>query len=146
MKRVCSSLVLVAIALLPAANAGDMDKDAKAIEGDWSPVSAEMAGMKMPDEFAKSIQLNVKNGRYIVTVGKAKDEGSLKLDAAKKPKAMDIIGTDGPNKGKTFLAIYDVNGDSLKICYDLGGKARPEDFKTAQGTQQFLVAYKRATR
>lgn len=145
MKRVSASLLIVGV-LLPLAHAGESDKDAKLIEGDWSPVSAEMAGTKMPDEFAKSIQLKVKDGRYTVTVGKAKDEGTLKLDAVKKPKAMDIIGTDGPNKGKTFLAIYEVNGDSLKICYDLSGKARPEDFKTAQGTQQFLVAYKRVTR
>jgi uncharacterized protein (TIGR03067 family) len=56
---------------------------------------------------------------------------------------MTITGTDGPNKGKTFLAIYERDGDTLKVCYDLSGKAHPTEFKTAQGTQLFLVTYKR---
>jgi uncharacterized protein (TIGR03067 family) len=56
---------------------------------------------------------------------------------------LDIIGTDGPNKGKTFLAIYERDGDTLRICYDLSGKNRPKDFKSPEGTQHFLVTYKR---
>jgi uncharacterized protein (TIGR03067 family) len=58
---------------------------------------------------------------------------------------MDILGTEGPNKGKTFLAIYELTGDSLKICYDLEGKTRPTEFRTNPGTQLFLVLYKRVT-
>ena len=71
------------------------------------------------------------------------DEGTLKLKPKAKPKEMDIIGTDGPNKGKTFLAIYERDGDTLRICYDLGGESRPTEFKTKEGTKQFLVTYKR---
>ena len=29
------------------------------------------------------------------------------------PKAMEVTGTDGPNKGKTFPAIYELKGDTL---------------------------------
>ena len=56
---------------------------------------------------------------------------------------MDITGTEGPNKGKTFLAVYELDGDTLRICYDLSGKSRPTEFKTTEGTQLFLVSYKR---
>ena len=56
---------------------------------------------------------------------------------------MDITGTEGPNKGKTFQAIYELDGDTLKVCYDLSGKGRPTEFKTAEGTQLFLVIYTR---
>jgi uncharacterized protein (TIGR03067 family) len=56
---------------------------------------------------------------------------------------MDITGTDGPNKGKTILAIYERDGDTLRVCYDLSGKSRPTEFKTETGTQLFLVTYKR---
>ena len=56
---------------------------------------------------------------------------------------MDVIGTDGPNKGKTFLAIYELEGDMLRICYDLAGKTRPTAFATEQGTKLFLVRYRR---
>jgi uncharacterized protein (TIGR03067 family) len=56
---------------------------------------------------------------------------------------MDITGTDGPNKGKTFPAIYELDGDTLKVCYDLSGKERPKALKTESGTMTFLVIYKR---
>jgi uncharacterized protein (TIGR03067 family) len=56
---------------------------------------------------------------------------------------MDIEGTKGPNKGKTILAIYELKDDTLRICYDLSGKKHPKEFKTKEGTQLFLVEYKR---
>jgi uncharacterized protein (TIGR03067 family) len=56
---------------------------------------------------------------------------------------MDITGTEGPNKGKTILAIYEITDDTLRICYDLSGKARPTEFKTTKGTKLFLVTYNR---
>ena len=91
------------------------------------------------------MKLVVEGDKYAVTVGKSPlDKGTTKIDPAAKPKTMDIIGTDGPNKGKTFLAIYELNGDTLRVCYDLTGKVRPTEFKTRKGELRFLAAYKRA--
>jgi uncharacterized protein (TIGR03067 family) len=56
---------------------------------------------------------------------------------------MDVKGTKGPNKGKTFPAIYEVKGDTLRVCYDLDGKERPREFKTEKGKKYFLVTYER---
>jgi uncharacterized protein (TIGR03067 family) len=115
----------------------------EAIDGAWLPTSAELAAQKLPDDVRTSMKLVVKDDKYTVTVGKAVDRGTLKLNPSANPKAMDITGTDGPNKGKTFPAIYEQNGDTLRICYDLSGKNRPTEFKTEAGTQLFLVTYKR---
>ena len=57
---------------------------------------------------------------------------------------MDITGTDGPNKGKTLLAIYEQEGDTLRVCYDLSGQGRPTELRTNEGTPLFLVTYQRA--
>jgi uncharacterized protein (TIGR03067 family) len=46
----------------------------------------------------------------------------LKVDGAAKPKAMGIVGVEGPNKGKPLLAIYEFKDDTLRICYDPQGK------------------------
>jgi uncharacterized protein (TIGR03067 family) len=113
------------------------------LEGTWLPSAAELAGKLFPDEVRKTMKLVVKDDKYTVTVGKAVDKGTLKLNPKAKPKEMDIIGTDGPNKGKTILAIYERDGDTLRICYDLSGKGRPKELKTKEGTQLFLVTYKR---
>jgi uncharacterized protein (TIGR03067 family) len=86
----------------------------------------------------------VQDDRYTVTVGQATDLGTLKLNPSTSPKEMDITGTDGPNKGKRFLAIYRQDEDTLQICYDLSGANRPTEFTTQSGTQQFLVTYLRS--
>jgi uncharacterized protein (TIGR03067 family) len=78
-----------------------------------------------------------------VTAGAQTDQGTVKLESSAKPKAMMITGAEGPNKGKTLPAIYEVNGDTLRVCYNLGGQERPTAFETKAGTQQFLVTYKR---
>lgn len=119
------------------------DKELEKVQGTWLPESAELGGKAFPEDVRKTIKLTIKGEMYVVTVGKGPDCGKIKLDSAAKPKALDITGTDGPNKGKKIPAIYELDGDTWKICYDLSGKARPSEFKTKDGTQHFLVVYKR---
>jgi uncharacterized protein (TIGR03067 family) len=115
----------------------------KSLEGTWLPSSAELAGQPFSEEILKTIKMVVKGQDYTVTVGASVDKGTFKVNESAKPKTIDISGTDGPNKGKTYLCIYERTGDNLKICYNLDeGKDRPTEFKTKEGTKQFLVNYK----
>jgi uncharacterized protein (TIGR03067 family) len=56
------------------------------------------------------------------------------LDSKKIPKCMDIFPTSGDNNGKTFLAVYELAGDSLTICYSLTPTVRPENFEPNSNT------------
>jgi uncharacterized protein (TIGR03067 family) len=132
------------VASSPAAWSADDKGDT--IQGTWLPSEAELGGKTFPDQVRKTIRLVVKGDQYTVTVGAQTDRGTCKLNPSAKPKALDITGTDGPNKGKTFLAIYDRDGDTLRVCYDLSGKGRPTEFRTKAGTPLFLVTYKREKR
>jgi uncharacterized protein (TIGR03067 family) len=114
------------------------------LEGVWVPADASFAGKSMPEQFLKTIKLEVRGDAYTVTGGKTVDRGTLKRNETAKPKELDIVGTEGPNKGKTILAIYERNGDTLRICYDLAGKARPTDFEARPGTQLLFITYKKA--
>jgi uncharacterized protein (TIGR03067 family) len=141
-RRLCVTM-LVAL-LFACVSLGDESKEsAKSLDGTWLAAEAELAGMKFPDEVRRSIKLVIADGKYTVTVGTMPDRGTCKLDPSKKPMTIDITGTEGPNKGKTFLAIYERNNDTLRVCYDLSGKSRPTEFKTTAGTQLFLVSYKK---
>jgi uncharacterized protein (TIGR03067 family) len=82
-------------------------------------------------------------GAYVLKTKAPEDKGTTTVDATKSPKQLDIKGTDGPNKDKTLLCIYTLDGDTLTVCYDLSGKARPTEFKSTTGTQLFLATYKR---
>ena len=138
------SVIVLAILLTVSAIArSDDTKPAETIDGVWLPSAAELAGKPYPEEIRKTIKLVVHDDKYTVTVGQAVDRGTCKLNPASKPKELDITGTEGPNKGKTILAIYALDGDTLQVCYDLSGKSRPTEFKTAEGTQLFLVTYAR---
>src|ERR1022692_2154570 len=110
-----------AFILLLAASAWCQDAatDQKALQGKWSLTSGEIAGQPFPEAQLKSISLVITGDKYAVKVGDKTDLGTVKLDPAKKPRAMDILGTEGPNKGKTLLAIYEINGETLRLCYDL---------------------------
>jgi uncharacterized protein (TIGR03067 family) len=135
------AVLILLLSFSPAARGDAREEDA--LEGTWLPSTAELAGKMFPDEVRKAIKLVVKDGKYTVTVGKQVDKGTVKLNTSAKPKEMDLTGTDGPNKDKTILAIYERDGDTLRVCYDLGGKKRPKEFKTGEGTRLFLVTYKR---
>jgi uncharacterized protein (TIGR03067 family) len=132
-----------AVVLTQPAFGDDVKEDSKLIEGTWVPITAELAGMKLPAEAIKTWRLDLKNGKYTFKNGAEADQGTWKIDAAKKLKTIDIKGTEGPNKDKTILTIYELTDDTLKVCYDLSGKEYPTEFKTKAGSQLFLVTYKR---
>ena len=120
-------------------------EDAKepTLDGTWLPASAELGGMPFPEEIRKTIKLELKGDNYTATIGPTVDKGTVKRNPATKPKQMDITGVEGPTKGKTIPAIYEHDGDTLRVCYDLSGKGHPTEFKTTAGSLLYLVTYKR---
>jgi len=116
------------------------------LQGVWKPVQVELGGIPLPEAVLAPLRLELRKGTYVVTGAESPDKGTYAVDDSKSPKTMDVTGTDGPNKGKTFPAIYELDGDTLRICYDLSGKARPKEFKTEKRTKLYLAIYKRDRR
>jgi uncharacterized protein (TIGR03067 family) len=142
MKKIfCICLLTVAsLAVFAAEDSADF----KALQGSWIPIKAELGGNPLPADVLKTITLNLTNQNYEVTItGEQSDYGTWTLDTAAKPKGMTIVATKGPNTGKTFPCIYEIKGDTFRVCYDLSGAKRPTDFKTATGTKLYLVTYNR---
>jgi len=123
--------------------ASDQTNDLKDIQGTWLPTKAEIGGQPMTNDFLKTTVLKMDNGKYEVTVAGQPDKGAYTIDPTAKPKTLDITGTEGPNLGKKIPAIYELHGNTLRICYGLGGSPRPTEFKSPPGTPCFLVTYQR---
>ena len=136
------SFCVLALLGVQTSMADDNADGLKKLNGEWAVVSMEVAGRKLPDAAAKAIKLVNKDGEYTVTA-ESDDKGMFTVDVSKTPKTMTIKGADGPNKGKTFLCIYELNGDEMKICYDLTGKEHPKEFKTEAGKVHMLATYKK---
>jgi uncharacterized protein (TIGR03067 family) len=146
MMRLCGVL-LAAGGLL--ALAPDDKKDAAAKEelkkfaGTWTVVSAETDGKKAPEDAVKGIKVVVEGDKVtIYDRDRVAGVSTLTVDPTKKPKTLDATATMGPNKGKTALAIYEFDGDTLKICLS-DDKERPTEFATKEGSKAVLYVYKR---
>ena len=136
-----TGMILAAVVLVSCVNAADPKRELELMQGTWVIVSAEMGGEKV--EGFKDAKLIIDKDSYAVTVGGQKDKGVLNLDPSQSPRAMDIVGREGPNKGKTFPAIYELRDESMKICYALDGTKRPTEFSSKGDKKLFLVHYKR---
>jgi uncharacterized protein (TIGR03067 family) len=144
--RLILAALPVVVALGTGARPGD-DEKVKQIRaemnGTWIPSAAELDGEALPESVFKTIKLVMKDDKYTATVGEQVDEGTVTLDVESDPAGMEIKGTKGPNEGKSIPAIYELKGDTLKVCYNLEGKKRPKEFKTTAGSKYYLVTYER---
>ena len=122
----------------------DVEKELKKFQGTWTFESVEAGGKEAPAEQFKGMTLTFAGDKHTVKKG---DEviqvGTQKLDPSKSPKSIDVTMTEGPNKGAVMLGIYEISGDTLKVCFDPEGKKRPTEFKSASGSQTFVAVHKR---
>lgn len=117
--------------------------DLKALEGKWKVEAAEAQGKPVEAPELRELMVTITGDRYEVIVNGETDRGSLKLDESQKPKFMDATDTEGENIGKVIKAIYEVTGDTLRVCYAMKGDERPTEFATKEGTPLLLITYRR---
>jgi uncharacterized protein (TIGR03067 family) len=114
-------------------------KGGASLPGHWVPESAMLAGKDFPVADFDGATLQLTENTYEF----GGDKGEIVLPPKHTPAQMDINGREGPNAGKTIPAIYELKGDHLTVCYQLGGGERPATFESPKGTQVLLVHYKR---
>ena len=128
------------IACLVLAAPADAPKE---LQGDWVLDSGEVGGKPFPK--LKGLKYTIAGTKYTATLGERTETGAFTCDSAKTPRQMDTTPADGPYKGITMLAIYEVTGDTLKVCYDQSGKTRPARFATSTETPTvILMEFRRA--
>jgi uncharacterized protein (TIGR03067 family) len=120
-------------------------KDRKKYEGTWRVTSLEINGNKSSEEDAKRITvINKADGTWILQAnGEKITEGTSEIEPTKNPKTIDFMESEGKNKGKPLLGIYELGDDTRKLCYAELGKERPTDFSAPAGSGRVLVEFKR---
>ena len=131
MIRLFGALALVAISWSPAAWSEDVKDHTN--EGVWLPSSAELGGNPFPDEVRKDHQTRDQRRPVHRDRREIDRSGNLQAESIREAEGDGHHRTEGPNVGKTILAIYERNGDALRVCYDLTGQSRPTEFKTSRG-------------
>src|SRR5438093_331879 len=54
--------------------------------------------------------------------------GMVTIDPSKKPKTINAVIKRGLEQGEIMLGIYALEGDTLKVCFDVQGQERPKEF------------------
>jgi uncharacterized protein (TIGR03067 family) len=121
-----------------------VEKELKKFRGTWTFESVEAGGKKEPAAEFKGMTVTFEGDRFTVKKGdKVIQVGTQRLDPSKSPKTLDVTVVEGLSKGAAMLGIYEISGDTLKVCFDPEGKKRPTEFKSASGSQTFVAVHKR---
>ena len=123
---------------------GDLEKEVKKFQGAWTIESNVTGGKEIPPGDLKGFVVTFEGDKHTLKMGDMVIQvGYQKLDPSKSPKTIDVTMTEGPNKGAVMLGIYEIDGDTLKACFDPQGKKRPTEFKSAPGSENFVIVHKR---
>lgn len=122
----------------------DLEKEVRKFQGTWTFESCEAGGQQLPADQLKGLVLTFEGDKHTVKKGnEVIQAGTQKLDPSQSPKAIDVTMTEGPSKGIVMLGIYEIDGDTLKVCFDAAGKKRPTQFKSAPGSETFVNVHQR---
>jgi uncharacterized protein (TIGR03067 family) len=149
MKTIMSGILFGLLVGVAGAFAADADDDAAKkefarFEGTWKFASIEVDGMKVPEKAFVDSRLILKGSNFTVKEAGGTFKGTYKVDVTKTPKQIDVTFTDGEEKGKTMLGIYELDGDTYKACMAAPGKGkRPTAFESKPESGHILEILKR---
>ena len=129
----CAVATFAAGKLRAADRDSDRDSELEKLQGEWVSVSYEEA--RAPKD-SRTLKLTFKGNKVIQVVDNKKAEtDDCDLNVDEEPKWMDIVEREGTYVTSVNKGIYELQGDTLKICH--GGAIRPSKFEVRQG--KFLV-------
>jgi uncharacterized protein (TIGR03067 family) len=135
----CCGLIGMLVLTGGGVQGGDdaIKKDLKALEGKWKVESFE-DGQGKKQEF-EGATLAFKDDNLEFTKDNETKKGKIKVNPAGKPKEIDVMPE---GKDDAMLGVYQIDGETLKICItDEPGGARPNEFTAKE--RWVLVVLKR---
>jgi uncharacterized protein (TIGR03067 family) len=119
-------------------------EDLKKMQGSWERVVMEFEGNEAPAEELKGWIANYEEDQLTLKLdNNMYRRGIVTLEPTRKPKAMNTWDQDGPFADQTVPGIYELDGDTTKVCFAEPGEKRPTEFTTKRGTGFLYCEYKR---
>jgi uncharacterized protein (TIGR03067 family) len=117
------------------------------LTGTWVPVAADVSGRELVVSELRCARFIIEHDRYQIVdhSDQVVDSGELQLDESAEPCALDIVGSHGPHAGKRMRAIIAIEGERLRVCYDLECEERPASMRWQLDQLLLSITYVRAT-
>ena len=126
----------------PAAQ-DEKKKSSASLAGTWKVESGSRMGNKSAeDQLPPAITIDDKVIR-IPTPDGQEFVMSYKIDASKKPIAIDMAIEEGPAPESKALGIIKMDGDKVTLCYDPTGQTRPDEFASTEDDGFHLFVMKK---
>jgi uncharacterized protein (TIGR03067 family) len=127
---------------LPRENKDDaIKRDLQRLQGTWTAVDIEHDGGKETPK--GGLKWVVRNDGYETWIDNKKVEiCQFTLDPTQKPKTI-VIRPGGGLKGPRITGIYELDGATLKVCYDMTGRGYPSEFSAPKGARRITYAFRR---
>ena len=77
------------------------------------------------------------------TMADSSEPGLYKIDPTKDPKQLNIVITEGNDKGKVYLVIYKFEAGKMIQCMELDNKNRPSEFTGKAGSGCALEVWRK---
>ena len=121
--------------------------DLDALQGTWTLVAMETEGHDVDPEDFKDRTATYEGNRLTLREGdRVRRRGIVTLDPDRKPRAVNTWDQDGPYEDQTVPGIYELQGETLKLCFARPGQERPKEFTTKSGTAFLVCTYKKQKR
>ncbi len=134
--RLSAPMAICCVFLLAAAEAPTTQP---ILDGVWVATSARFDGQEAPDDVLRDLSIVIRNER-MSPLRQPNDVAKVVVDRTKSPMWFDTIDAQGQvNKG-----IFELSGDSLRLCSAWPGEDRPAKFESAQGSRVFLVSFSKS--
>ncbi len=115
------------------------------LEGEWTMVSGTLDGRPVDRRMLASGRRVTRGDESTVLFGTSVFmRMTFRLDPAAAPKAIDYVNTAGANKGRAQQGIYELQGDTLRLCVAPPGAERPADFTSVPGDGRLLTVWRKA--
>ena len=141
-------LMIMATALVAAgadsADEAAVRKDLENFQGTWTVESMDLDGKPLPEDQRTKIKLVIQGEDFRFYNAKGTSEpGKYKIDPSKDPKQLNIVITEGNDKGKVYLVIYKFEQGKMIQCMRLDNKSRPSTFTGEAGSGCAYEIWKR---
>ena len=123
----------------------DLDR----LQGTWAVTALQMDSRALaPHEFA-AFRLIIEGNRFTMLGMSSALAGTLRIDSAAAPPALDMVFEEGPIAGTTNRGIYEFtpgefeDDDTWRLCLATRGDARPKTFASHAASGIALETFER---
>jgi uncharacterized protein (TIGR03067 family) len=121
-------------------------EELKRLEGTWDVVSMVQDGDDKPlVGTMKGLQAVIAGDQRTLRAGTTVlVQGSFRIDPTTRPRTIDVTITRGASRGQVLEGIYDLDGDTLRVCLAAKGGPRPTEMSSKPDSGQTLMVHKAA--